>query len=419
MGDRETAHAPAISRRTGVVFGAALVAILLVACWAWLDRDGVKAPPQPPRIRVDDDVAPPPEPRRQRIDPGRKGWDRRADGHDDATPEPGAESDSAATDSGGDSAQTAPEPGGVVRLRFDPASVPEGMRIEVTLTHPDGTTSASGTPTDGLLTIAAEHDRMYAVTVSAPGRVTWWKYGVYVGDDALDIALPAATTLRGRVVTIADGAPIADAEIRVEDLWDLSPAPERDEKPRPPFASVQSGADGTFEAGGLPRDTLLSVTVSHTGFASVTEELTVDFAEQRGVERKYELHAGGVITGSLTDIDGAAVSGAEVWAVALSLIGSPSPLDLDSRTLDFAWGPAASIDGHTSAIRKTRTTSDGSFEIIGVRFGEAHAVFAFTESHSLTLACRSRGGTLGSLRRHLTGTATAADGLASAESDRR
>lgn len=162
------------------------------------------------------------------------------------------------------------------------------------------------------------------VTVEAPGEI--------------DIALPPAGTLRGRVVDAATGDPIREFAATVDPI-------------QPPSSStVNSGyanADGTFTVT-VPAG-LYRITVGAQNYAS-SQPVDARVHENETTTVDIPLGRGATIHGRVTDDGGMPVSGAEVMVMAA---------DFERMRRAARVGPS-----------HTQTAADGTFTATGIEPGE-------------------------------------------------
>ncbi len=169
---------------------------------------------------------------------------------------------------------------------------------------------------------------------------------------AVEIALARGTALRGRVVSAADGAPLADAWVLVENLVPAQVLPFEPEPDLPRWlASARTHADGAFHIANLPPGRH-RVRASHADHAAQwIREIPVEpGTEPAAVELR--LGNSGAIEGLVLRDDGSAWPGARVIA---------SRIDLEPPYDRMSYGTA-------------QADADGRYEIGGLPAG-SYVVF--------------------------------------------
>jgi hypothetical protein len=187
----------------------------------------------------------------------------------------------------------------------------------------------------------------------APGA---YRLGVFKADELIertleieapadvDIPLPPAGTIRGRVIDGTTGAPVTEIVYSVEPV-----SPEPGTRMGRGIHRGEQNADGRFVVT-VPAGTY-RVSASANGFTPAEPlEVRVDAREPATVD--IPLSRGVIITGRVTDESGLPVSEADVMV-------------LDAESLRGRTQRTRVAPGHG------RTDADGSFTVSGVRAGEA------------------------------------------------
>lgn len=163
------------------------------------------------------------------------------------------------------------------------------------------------------------------ITAEAPGNV--------------DVALPPAGALRGRVIDAATREPVREFVFTIEAT-----------EGRAQIARGETSADGTFAAT-LPAGTY-RVSAGAAGFTA-SESVEVQIVENETTALELRLGRGVVITGRVTDDTGLPVADADVMVIGREV-----------ERIRRGRGPRVA-PGHT------KSASDGTFSVTGVEPGEA------------------------------------------------
>lgn len=187
------------------------------------------------------------------------------------------------------------------------------------------------------------------VLVSADGYVrSGWErtpFGEKPGDDVVVMRLAPATTLEGRVLDAATGAPLAGAKVTAgvggePQMHCFGGGP-------PPYAEFVTGADGTFRLDGVPTAGATTVRAEANGRVAKSVEWDGDLS--RSIELRLWPTPPGVIRGVVRDAAGAPVKELPVFV----------------RAVDDKFGPVY-----------VRTADDGRYEFVGLAVDRTYDVWA-------------------------------------------
>ena len=155
-----------------------------------------------------------------------------------------------------------------------------------------------------------------SVSASAPGHaatepLTWTTGSGDTG--ALLFELPPGTSLEGRVVEAAGGAPVAGALADVRGEGELGNVYQSGGLES--YGPTRTDADGRFRTAALPFDRIVTLVVSARGY----RRAEVPMRLVRGVDARepvlVALEPGGAVRGSVSRPDGSPAVGATVYAV--------------------------------------------------------------------------------------------------------
>jgi protocatechuate 3,4-dioxygenase beta subunit len=251
---------------------------------------------------------------------------------------------------------------------------PGGMNPMAAMMGGGGSGDAAATSgADGKWTADGLPEGPYEVRASADGFLDGEASDIAAGKTDVALTLSLAATIKGRVVSAADMKPIAGAKVKYK-----STEPQKaDANPNPRQlmrggargliaamlgASVDSGADGTFEIKGLEPGEY-EMTGSMKGFANSEAVKTRCVAGQPTEGIEILLPVGVAVAGRVVEAStGAAVADAVVWA-------APSG---GNAFAGLAMGGAASGDAQAPADAvSARTDAQGRFVLDGLSPGSA------------------------------------------------
>ena len=221
-----------------------------------------------------------------------------------------------------------------------------------------GAQRSATTDETGAFVVTGLQDGPYEVTAEAPAFLPGTVAGVLPGAEDVVVSLGAAATIRGIVVSQADGTPVAGAQVRRKGKAQRGAGnPFMAAFARDP--AVVSAADGTFAIEGIAPGAY-EIWASAKGFAD-TAKLKVDAVAGATVgDLSLALPPGSSLAGRvLRKADGSAVAGAVVWVKTDATPFSFAPADITGGT------PTAPTDAPNAT-----TKDDGSFQIDGLTPGK-------------------------------------------------
>lgn len=218
------------------------------------------------------------------------------------------------------------------------------------------TTDASGQFVAGGL-----QEGPYDITATAPKYLAGTATGVQPGAEGVTVRLGAAATLRGVVVSSADGKPVADATVlRKGKAARASGNPFLERFARDP--SVTTGPDGSFEIGSLAPGQY-EVWARAKGYAESVRAKVQATADAVTDGLSLALPPGASVTGRmLRKADGTPVEGGLVFVRADGPAAGLPPVDPTEILGDAPSAPADSVSA--------RTAADGTFTLDGLTPGK-------------------------------------------------